>query len=365
MDEERSPLSSPEPPDDRDTLPPTPHPNPSTDIPASTPISTPPHTTDLDRSMEPLIEMPKVKPEGLLGDTENGNNNNSLSQPDLTTPSKSITCQPQAQSTHIHPTQPSLTQSTSQPRDGAKPHTQPCLTQSTSQPRDGAKPHTHGPNCTHAPHTNGVRNGGPCDRPAPGSLPKAASSSSSSGMKNSKKLQSNPSITSQSSKRSKSSSKSNSSQIPTEVQDGELLPDLVFHCILHFLPPPVSHLLLFSIPSPVSPILLSKQYAFSSNLPGQIKMNNSRLSLSDCCVHCILACLFCEFLTLCNIVLDCATCGSCAGDDSACFCCCCASEECGDCELPCDMDCGIIDACCESADCLEICMECCGLCFSS
>lgn len=84
----------------------------------------------------------------------------------------------------------------------------------------------------------------------------------------------------------------------------------------------------------------------------------------DCCVHCILACLFCEFLTFCNIVLDCATCGSCAGDD-ACFCCCCATEECGDCDLPCDMDCGIIDACCESADCLEICMECCSLCFSS
>lgn len=87
-------------------------------------------------------------------------------------------------------------------------------------------------------------------------------------------------------------------------------------------------------------------------------------SSADCCVHCILACLFCEFLTLCNIVLDCATCGSCAGDDS-CFCCCCVSEECGDCDLPCDMDCGIIDACCESADCLEICMECCSLCFSS
>ncbi|KAF0035104.1 hypothetical protein F2P81_012862 [Scophthalmus maximus] len=104
-----------------------------------------------------------------------------------------------------------------------------------------------------------------------------------SGPKHTKKLQSNPSITSQSSKRSKSSSKSNSSQIPTEAQD-------------------------------------------------------------DCCVHCILACLFCEFLTLCNIMLDCATCGSCAGDD-ACFCCCCASEECGDCDLPCDMDCGIIDAC--------------------
>ncbi|XP_053339534.1 myoD family inhibitor isoform X2 [Clarias gariepinus] len=135
-------------------------------------------------------------------------------------------------------------------------------------------------------------------------LLRAASSTSSSSSaahhKNPKKLQSNPSINSQ---RSKGSSKSNSSQIPTEAQD-------------------------------------------------------------DCCVHCILACLFCEFLMLCNIVLDCATCGSCSSDDS-CFCCCCASEECGDCELPCDMDCGIIDACCESADCLEICMECCGLCFSS
>ncbi|RVE72728.1 hypothetical protein OJAV_G00040680 [Oryzias javanicus] len=155
-------------------------------------------------------------------------------------------------------------------------------------------------------HANPVRNGGSHRHPKLGSLPRggsSTSSSSSAGPKYSRKLQSNPSITSQSSKRSKSSSKSNSSQIPTEAQD-------------------------------------------------------------DCCVHCILACLFCEFLTLCNIMLDCATCGSCAGEDS-CFCCCCASEECGDCDLPCDMDCGIIDACCESADCLEICMECCSLCFSS
>ncbi|XP_051008787.1 myoD family inhibitor [Acomys russatus] len=85
----------------------------------------------------------------------------------------------------------------------------------------------------------------------------------------------------------------------------------------------------------------------------------------DCCVHCILSCLFCEFLTLCNIVLDCATCGSCSSEDSCLCCCCCGSGECADCDLPCDLDCGIVDACCESADCLEICMECCGLCFSS
>ncbi|XP_047440171.1 myoD family inhibitor domain-containing protein [Mugil cephalus] len=207
---------------------------------------------------------------------------------------------------------------TSQPAARSTPihHTQPCRTQPNSQLRNGAKNYTHTPSThTHCPHhtphthslqSNGVKNGGPHEHPKLGSLPRggsSTSSSSSAGPRHTKKLQSNPSITSQSSKRSKSSSKSNSSHIPTEAQD-------------------------------------------------------------DCCVHCILACLFCEFLTLCNIVLDCATCGSCAGDDS-CFCCCCASEECGDCDLPCDMDCGIIDACCESADCLEICMECCSLCFSS
>ncbi|XP_005059333.1 PREDICTED: myoD family inhibitor [Ficedula albicollis] len=119
-----------------------------------------------------------------------------------------------------------------------------------------------------------------------------------------RKLQPHHSIHSQSSKKSKGSSKSPSSHIPIEAQE-------------------------------------------------------------DCCVHCILSCLFCEFLTLCNIVLDCATCGSCTSEDSCICCCCCNSGECADCDLPCDMDCGIIDACCESADCLEICMECCGLCFSS
>ncbi|XP_043572198.1 myoD family inhibitor domain-containing protein [Chiloscyllium plagiosum] len=116
------------------------------------------------------------------------------------------------------------------------------------------------------------------------------------------KLQSYPSINSHSSKRSKSSSRSTASQIPSDAEE-------------------------------------------------------------DCCVHCILACLFCQFLTLCNLVLDCATCGTCASDSSCCFCC--GSEECAPCDLPCDLDCGIVDACCESADCLEICMECCGLCFSS
>ncbi|XP_006236164.1 myoD family inhibitor domain-containing protein isoform X1 [Rattus norvegicus] len=88
----------------------------------------------------------------------------------------------------------------------------------------------------------------------------------------------------------------------------------------------------------------------------------SASSPEDCCVHCILACLFCEFLTLCNIVLGQASCGVCTSE----ACCCCCGDEMGDdCSCPCDMDCSIMDACCESSDCLEICMECCGICFPS
>ncbi|XP_061147479.1 myoD family inhibitor domain-containing protein [Syngnathus typhle] len=305
MDEERSaPAISPEPPDDGDPCPaaylPSLHVNANVEIENRTFI--PATSRDVANTYtEPLILRSDVIPERTQDD-DAGQNQSSLSHAELTTLSRNITCQPAARSTPIHPTQPCRTQPGSQLRNGTKPHV-----------------HTHSPQCAHpTPHTHSLQSGGDrngCPHPKLGSLPRggsSTSSSSSAGPRNSKKLQSNPSITSQSSKRSKgssksssksNSSKSNSSQIPTEAQD-------------------------------------------------------------DCCVHCILACLFCEFLTLCNIVLDCATCGSCAGDDS-CFCCCCASEECGDCELPCDMDCGIIDACCESADCLEICMECCSLCFSS
>ncbi|CAG12120.1 unnamed protein product, partial [Tetraodon nigroviridis] len=87
-----------------------------------------------------------------------------------------------------------------------------------------------------------------------------------------------------------------------------------------------------------------------------------RQPVRNCCVHCILACLFCEFLALCNMMVAQASCGACTSE--ACCCCCCCTDELGDdCSCPCDMDCGIMDACCESSDCLEICMECCGICF--
>ena len=126
--------------------------------------------------------------------------------------------QPVARSTPLCPT---VTQPTTQLRNGAKPHTHIHCTQAprTHTPQI----HTHSVH-THTAHANGVRNGCVHERPTLGSLPRAASSSSSSsstGMKNPKKLRSNPSITSQGSKRSKSSSKSTSSQIPTEAQDGE------------------------------------------------------------------------------------------------------------------------------------------------
>ncbi|XP_010583099.1 PREDICTED: myoD family inhibitor [Haliaeetus leucocephalus] len=171
----------------------------------------------------------------------------------------------------------------------------------TCQPQVRAAPQPPSP-CTHLLQNGAGR--GPDPGGANGEAGNGVFRPLPSTQKPHRKLQSHHSINSQSSKKSKGSSKSASSHIPIEAQE-------------------------------------------------------------DCCVHCILSCLFCEFLTLCNIVLDCATCGSCTSEDSCICCCCCNSGECADCDLPCDMDCGIIDACCESADCLEICMECCGLCFSS
>ncbi|XP_023691672.1 uncharacterized protein [Paramormyrops kingsleyae] len=83
----------------------------------------------------------------------------------------------------------------------------------------------------------------------------------------------------------------------------------------------------------------------------------------DCCVHCVLACLFCELWSLCSVMVQCLACGR--GCEALC---CCGSEAtgdvaCGD-DACCDaLDCGILEDCCESSDCLEICLECCSICF--
>ncbi|XP_048874074.1 myoD family inhibitor [Brienomyrus brachyistius] len=83
----------------------------------------------------------------------------------------------------------------------------------------------------------------------------------------------------------------------------------------------------------------------------------------DCCVHCVLACLFCELWSLCSVMVQCLACGQ--GCEALC---CCGSEATGDMacgeDACCDaLDCGILEDCCESSDCLEICLECCSICF--
>ncbi|MCJ8734702.1 hypothetical protein PDJAM_G00238290 [Pangasius djambal] len=83
----------------------------------------------------------------------------------------------------------------------------------------------------------------------------------------------------------------------------------------------------------------------------------------DCCVHCILACLFCELLPMCSALAQCLACGM------ECDALCCCGEACGGLACctgdPCSavLDCAILEDCCQSSDCLEICLECCSICF--
>ncbi|KAJ7317501.1 hypothetical protein JRQ81_003663 [Phrynocephalus forsythii] len=87
----------------------------------------------------------------------------------------------------------------------------------------------------------------------------------------------------------------------------------------------------------------------------------------DRCAHCALACLFCEFVSLCSLALDCggcvgcleACCGGDGGETVAKTCC----GEAGGGICPCGLGCGMLQDCCNSSDCLEICLECCSICF--
>ncbi|XP_067408527.1 uncharacterized protein [Emydura macquarii macquarii] len=83
----------------------------------------------------------------------------------------------------------------------------------------------------------------------------------------------------------------------------------------------------------------------------------------DCCAHCALACLFCEFLALCSLALDGLGCGAlclaggcCTGGEPP-------GQECWGGSCLCGGGGGILQDCCDSADCLEICLECCSICF--
>nr|XP_034953419.1 uncharacterized protein LOC118075500 [Zootoca vivipara] len=85
---------------------------------------------------------------------------------------------------------------------------------------------------------------------------------------------------------------------------------------------------------------------------------------TDRCAHCALACLFCEFMSLCSLALDCggcleACCGGEGGESLAESCC----GEAGGGNCPCGLGCGMLQDCCGSSDCLEICLECCSICF--
>uniref|UniRef100_A0A8C2KPF8 Zgc:113363 n=1 Tax=Cyprinus carpio TaxID=7962 RepID=A0A8C2KPF8_CYPCA len=89
-----------------------------------------------------------------------------------------------------------------------------------------------------------------------------------------------------------------------------------------------------------------------------------RVAGDDCCAHCILACLFCEVLSCCSAVAQCLACGlecdavCCCGEAATGGLACCAEDTCS--AL---LDCGILEDCCQSSDCLEICLECCSICF--
>ncbi|XP_065126443.2 uncharacterized protein [Paramisgurnus dabryanus] len=84
----------------------------------------------------------------------------------------------------------------------------------------------------------------------------------------------------------------------------------------------------------------------------------------DCCAHCILACLFCELMSCCSVMAQCLACGlecdalCCCGEAATGGLACCAEDSCS--AL---LDCGILEDCCQSSDCLEICVECCSICF--
>ncbi|XP_051951054.1 myoD family inhibitor-like isoform X1 [Xyrauchen texanus] len=110
---------------------------------------------------------------------------------------------------------------------------------------------------------------------------------------------------------------------------------------------------------PTSTLTSKSQQSFKGDA-SQIQ----RVAGDDCCVHCILACLFCEVLSLCSVMAQCLACGlecdalCCCGEAATGGLACCAENTCS--VL---LDCGLLEDCCQSSDCLEICLECCSICF--
>ncbi|XP_077140194.1 uncharacterized protein LOC143805148 isoform X1 [Ranitomeya variabilis] len=84
---------------------------------------------------------------------------------------------------------------------------------------------------------------------------------------------------------------------------------------------------------------------------------------SDRCARCLLAVLFCEVSILCSTVLGCLSCGLCS-DGALCGSLCPSGLMCAR-LWPCEPGCAVLDEGCRSSDCLDICLECCSLCFPS
>ncbi|KAG7519315.1 hypothetical protein JOB18_005756 [Solea senegalensis] len=109
----------------------------------------------------------------------------------------------------------------------------------------------------------------------------------------------------------------------------------------------------------------------SSKGPASLKTDAAHIKEvagDDCCVHCLLACLFCELLSMCSAVGECLACavGGVSCCDAAVGCCsCCVEAACTEEACQAVLDCGILQDCCGSSDCLDICLECCSICFPS
>ncbi|XP_057686527.1 myoD family inhibitor [Corythoichthys intestinalis] len=121
--------------------------------------------------------------------------------------------------------------------------------------------------------------------------------------------------------------------------------------------------------SPPLPACTNEKHLYSRKKHTTFKTNAALINEvagDDCGAHCLLACLFCEFQSMCWAAERFVTCGGrisscCWFVDTCCwFCCCCWNEAC-----TVSLDCGVLEECCSSADCLEICLECCAICFPS
>lgn len=110
---------------------------------------------------------------------------------------------------------------------------------------------------------------------------------------------------------------------------------------------------------------------FSEALSSQWHFSSSQWVRCDLFTSCffttsfdISSCLFCEVLSWCSAVAQCLACGlecdalCCCGEAAGGGLACCAEDSCS--AL---LDCGILEDCCQSSDCLEICLECCSICF--